>query len=210
MKIYTGIRSDRRLTEKINKYGMGIMISACESSIQKIKYAGNNFPFFSLDNGAFAAHTKGYPFSEYIFLKALSRCQEHNIKLDFIVVPDIVGGGKESLLFSARWLDRIYADNLALVVNNEIAPADVVPYLPRIKYIFISGKFCRDWQAWIGFAHDNGKLCHVGHCGTYDKLKFARGCGADSCDSTNFARNDNFDALDKYYDRSQRQLEFAY
>lgn len=173
-------------------------------------------PFFALDNGAFAAWQKGYPFLEHDFLYTLSKCYEQNIALDFIVCPDVCGGrGRASLNFSLKWAERmIPCENLALVVSSPLEPADISFALCRFSTIFIGGGE-EDWQwstapAWVEYAHSRSKRCHIGMCNTLAKLRLAAEIGADSVDSTVFVRNDRWDMLQEFADPMARQAEFLF
>ncbi len=83
---------------------------------------------YALDNGAWTAYQKGQPFDQGAFLRALDLLGEG---ADFIVVPDIVAGGRQSLDFSLEWLPHLLPlrvplllavqDGMSLLVKSTIA-----------------------------------------------------------------------------------------
>ena len=200
MKIYTGQGSGAKF-EEILKRKLGVCISstpnvAPHKELKKVSCF--------IDNGAFACYQKGYPFQEDVFLNTIKKSYKLGIKLDFIVCPDILCGGKQSLDFSMSWALRkfIGTPNLALVVQDGIKPEDVYAcYLEPFSYIFIGGSVDWKWQTakeWVEFAHSNNKKCHMGQCGKLEDLKKACGLGVDSVDSTSFCRNERWDIIDDY------------
>ena len=206
MKIYTGGSGGEKL-EKLEKYNLGIMISSTN------RLPGEVFKNYkcALDNGAFSAFKKGYPFNEYKFYKTLDRCIDLEIKLDFITTPDIVAGGIKSLEFSLMWADRLQPYKyLALVVQDGMHEKDLTPdILERFSHIFIGGSRAWKWDTasrWIDFTHNHGKLLHIGQCGTIGFLQRAAELGADSCDSTSFAVNQSWHILDEFYNPTQQKL----
>jgi len=59
---------------------------------------------YALDNGAWSAHQAGEPFDARAFEQALMLLGEG---ADWIVIPDVVAGGLDSLRFSLDWLPRL-------------------------------------------------------------------------------------------------------
>lgn len=166
----------------------------------------------AIDNGAFSAYMKGYGFDELAFLRLLAEVNKKNIKYDFIVIPDIVAGGEASLEFSILWYKRLAGwKRLYLAVQDGM---DIKQHGNKILSIQIDGIFVGGsnewkWQTakqWVRFAHDNGIKCHIGRCGTLDKLLYAYEIGANSVDSTNFARNGNYKAVVSFY--QQKGIQF--
>ncbi|KKM07916.1 hypothetical protein LCGC14_1729170, partial [marine sediment metagenome] len=179
MQIYTGITGDPRKLAQIRDYGLGIMISSHPGvSIPKDL---SGIPC-ALDNGAFSAWQNDYPFDEYAFLKTMSKCRVKKINLDFIACPDIVAGGQRSLNFSLMWRKRLTIDNIALVVQDGMEPKHTVNCnYAQFSHIFIGGT--PDWKwataaEWVNQAHVMGMKCHIGQCGTVDRLRRAKELGA--------------------------------
>ena len=201
MKIYTGQTSGDQL-KKIISLNMGIMISSSPTSTMSKEISKT---FCALDNGAFSCYRKGYPFMADVFLKTLSDAYKKNISLDFIVCPDIIAGGIQSLNFSKKWAENELqtAPKLALAVQDGVTPKDLGS-ISRFTHIFVGGTKQWKWETaekLVNFAHDNGKKCHIGQCGRLEYLERAFEIGADSCDSTSFTVNNSFHIVEELYAR---------
>ena len=200
MQIYTGNAYGKKL-EKVKEYGLGIMISSSPTFKPSKDFA--QVPC-ALDNGAFVAYKKGYPFPEKVFLDTIDACYKHNITLDFIVCPDIVAGGKRSLEFSMEWAEGRLSTcpRLALVVQDGMDGAMLLRHgIERFTHIFVGGTVEWKWRTadgWCRFAHGNNKNCHIGQVGQAKYLRAASDITADSVDSTSFARNESWAILDEY------------
>jgi len=191
----------------MKQYGLGMMISS-HPRTAILKNAAE-FPC-ALDNGAFSAWNSGYPFDEWAFLRTLSKCRENNLALDFIICPDIVAGGLNSLGFSLNWAKRLPCDKWALAVQDGMLPVHLGSLaFKTYKYLFVGGTVDWKWQTaetWCKLAHREGLKCHIGRCSTVPELRRAKEIGADSCDSTVFVRNDRFDILEEFIDGVQQHL----
>lgn len=207
MQIYTGTAAGKNL-EKIRQKNLGIMISPSPTFSPRKEYA--DIPC-ALDNGAFQAWKRGFPFMADLFRETLRKCYDLGLTLDFIVCPDIVANGRESLDFSLEWAtgELKTTPNLALAVQDGMLPEHVKPYLRHFSHIFVGGTVEWKWNTayiWTYFAHANKKKVHIGQCGTVEKAKAALKMGVDSIDSTSFVRNQNWDYIDKIFDNSQGEL----
>ena len=193
MQIYTGTCAGKKF-EKLKGFGLGVMISPSPSF--EVRKHFKDVPCV-LDNGAYRCFEQGYPFRESAFLGILDECYEMGIKLDFIVCPDIIAGGRASLDFSLEWAGRLKtAPRLALVVQDGMV-ADMVDSHVRslFTHLFVGGTPDWKWQTlpgWASFCASFGLKCHVGKCGTLSRLDLCKSLGVSSVDSTNFARNDNW------------------
>lgn len=189
---------------------MGICLSS-HSTSKPIKGYGE-VPCF-LDNGAFACFTKGYPFQAEVFRSTIKESYKHGIKLDFIVCPDIIAGGKKSLDFSISWAkgELLGTPQLALVVQDGMTEKDIFHITPtnHFSHIFIGGTPDWKWktaESWVKLAHGLGMKCHIGQCGTLERLKYAEKIGADSVDSTNFTRNNAFHIVEEFHNKNQMDM----
>ena len=196
MKIYTGSPGgSQKKMAHMKRLGLGIMLSS---------EATKSYSDFScaLDNGAFESWRRGYPWSESRFMTMLEKSWSAGLSLDFIVLPDIVMGGRKSLDRSTMWIDRLIPGRLALAVQNGIEPHHIdVSVIRQIAYIFVGGSLEWKWQTakqWVEFAHGNNLRCHIGRCGTLDKLRYANSIGADSVDSTSIVRNESWHIIEEF------------
>ena len=189
MRLYTagGSKANR---EACAELGVGLMM--CDGWRDPSAY-----PFFAVDNGAFSAWKQGRRWDPSTFLRILTRCAEEGRAPEFAVLPDIVGGGYESLRRSHYW--RIVLDDLfprfrwALAVQDGMTPEGVYGFaIPgQISTIFVGGTM--EWKMatmdqWAEFAHERGMDCHVGRIGTVERMMIADRCGADSIDSTTWVQ----------------------
>jgi len=214
MDIYTGHSAGKRL-EKQKEMGLGIMLHSCPKRMP----AGDARLFkCALDNGAVSCWQRGFPFQSDVFMLAIKKAYAAGIKLDFIVCPDIIQGGMDSLNFSISWLDGSLATapKVALVVQPGMTPEKIekhpIGILQRysnITHIFIGGM--SEWRfstapEWIDWAHSMGKKAHIGNCGTVEKMKAAERWGADSVDCTTIARHEKWDRITEFRNNSQSEL----
>lgn len=147
-----------------------------------------------------------------VFEDTLSECYRVGLSLDFIVTPDIVAGGEMSLGVSTEWAaGRLQGcKNLALAVQDGISPHDINSYY-RLMFstIFVGGTEDWKWKTakrWVDFAHEFDMKCHIGRCGTLKNLEAAKRMGADSVDSTSFARNDSWHIIEEFLKPQQTVL----
>lgn len=206
MIIYTGTARGKKLDSLVSR-DMGIMISPSPTFPPQKDYSRTRC---ALDNGAFQCWRRGFPFMEKYFWETMEKCYEVGLKLDFIVIPDIVAGGKKSLDFSTKFKDEKLSTtaNLALAVQDGIEPKDIDQYcLLNVSHIFVGGTERWKWKTakdWAVFAKSEHRKLHIGRCGTKDKMSHASLVGADSVDSVSFARNESWEIVDNF--RSQLEL----
>jgi hypothetical protein len=200
MKVYTGNAFGAKL-EKVIAHDLGIMISSSPTTKPVKEF--RQVPC-ALDNGAYTAYKKGYPFPESTFLQMIDECYKLGIPLDFIVCPDIVAGGQRSLDLSMEWATgRLRsAPRLALVVQDGMTSEMIDTHVRSLfTHIFIGGTPNWKWRGlpgWQAFCHAFKLHCHVGSCGTLEKLRQCEDIGIDSVDSTNFTRNNSWDVIEQF------------
>jgi hypothetical protein len=155
------------------------------------KFSPSHFPLYFLDNGAFAYYQRGEEFKGELFLRALEAVEEAPVSPAFVVVPDRVAAGRESLEFSLGWFERLKREfprfTYALVVQDGMEEGEVKEAVREFEVLFVGGSL--EWKLktggrWVRLAHSLGKWCHVGRVGTESRLRWARWIGADSADSS--------------------------
>jgi hypothetical protein len=146
---------------------------------------------FALDNGAYGDWVHKRVFNDAAFLEHVELVLLSGFRPDFIVIPDIVAAGLESLRFSLDWLPilkpMVGDVPLYLAVQDGMTLDEVRPHLLSVGGIFVGGT--DPWKkstvaTWAELAHENNLLCHLGRAGTYNKVKLARAVGVDSIDSS--------------------------
>ena len=177
-----------------NKNKLGLMFSIGDSRRVDHGYR------FALDNGAFSAYQKNKDWNPELFLHKMNVHVRTSERFwpDFVILPDIVAGGLESLNRSKEWLKilkHFYQKYRSwyLAVQDGIYPKDIDnDILRNVEGIFIGGT--KEWKfmtaaLWVKWSHEIGKKCHIGRIGNLRALMWAQRIGPDSVDSSNFARH---------------------
>ena len=143
------------------------------------------------DCRVFADWRAGRAFDGVRWMRDQWRIRDRGLRPDFVVVPDVVAGGEDSLEFSARERPFVAPDAPAyLVVQDGMTTERVGQWLIEqpdpYHGIFVGGTL--EWKlatsaAWVTFAHECGMKCHIGRCGPPDRVRWAHAIGADSIDS---------------------------
>lgn len=192
MRAYIGQTRSRKLIARLAALGFGECTNRGE-------FPPRRRPWF-LDNGAFSDWRSDRDFDGAAFLCDLICAVAGGSPPDFIVCPDRVATGLESLEFSLRWLAlcefvlrarrcagyRVPAIRWYLAVQDGMTERDVAAVEHLFSGIFVGGSL--RWKlatggAWTSFAHARGKPCHIGRVGTGPRVAWARRIGADSIDS---------------------------
>lgn len=153
--------------------------------------------YFAVDNGCYSAFSRKVEWNPTKFLNILYKCKALGLTPDFIVIPDIVGGGLDSLKKSETWgpfLEKEFGFPMYLAVQDGMKVEDVYnsSLLWIIHGIFIGGTMkwkIAHMKEWVDFAHDEKLKCHVGRIGTFSRMKMTKIVGADSIDSTSWVQN---------------------
>lgn len=165
-----------------------------------------------LDNGAWPARKDDLGLLDLWgwFLRVSEICEQMGERPHFAVLPDIVGGGLESLELSLHYLsverlgdegelpwhwdwylavqDGMSMEDVERILEDQLEP-DAVPerYQVKIRGLFLGGSDTfknETGEAWAMLAHKYGIPCHYGRCSSVKKLRQAVAWGYDSCDST--------------------------
>lgn len=186
MKIYIGNEGKREAIALMKLRGWGRVHLANDW-----RYPEVGIPWI-LDNGAFSYWKNNLPFDEKRFEEALTKTEFKCIMPDFVIVPDIVAKGYDSLDFSLKWLNRIPSSFSCYLAVQDGMEVDIVgSCLDLFDGIFVGGSL--DWKLqtsseWVKLAHRHNKPCHVGRIGTFRRLVWAKSIGVDSVDSSTFAQ----------------------
>ena len=154
---------------------------------------------YAVDNGAWGAFTRGGAFDDARFWAVLERWGERRRcpptscrEPDWIVVPDIVAGGRASLDLSLRWLPyvRQYGPPL-LAVQDGIEPEDVEEHVGPGCGIFLGGSTAWKWASlakWAAMARTYRCHLHVGRVNSERGIRVCRAHGVTSADGTSASR----------------------
>lgn len=140
---------------------------------------------WALDNGVFSAWKSGKAWEPKVFLRSLEQAISFHAPT-FGVLPDIVGGGVESIAHSMRWRERLPDLRWYLAVQDGMTVDAVRAVLPEVAGLFLGGTdaFKATAPAWCELAHSHGKSFHYARVSTANRLRAALECGADSADSS--------------------------
>jgi hypothetical protein len=142
---------------------------------------------FGIDNGAWSAYQQKVPFDSDGFEALVERL---GCAADFIVIPDIVGNGNDSLEFSISWLSRLRnLKHLLLAVQDGMTAHDVGMVLRQNVRVglFLGGSTewkLKEMYAWGMVAHAWKRHFHVGRVNTGRRIRLCAEAGADSFDGT--------------------------
>jgi len=145
---------------------------------------------YALDNGAWGCFQQERDFNVNAFRWAITRLGSG---ADWIVIPDIVEGGLESLRFSESWLHELLPvpSVLLLAVQDGMAPSDVEHLVSPSIGIFLGGSTewkldtMRDWGA---LAAKNNAYFHVGRVNSMRRIYRCQLAGAHSFDGTSVTK----------------------
>lgn len=142
---------------------------------------------YAIDNGAWWAYQQQKPFREKPFIELV---EEHGADADFVVIPDIVAGGANSLDFSLSWLPRLeHLKKLLLPVQDGMGATEVCALLRRESSlgIFLGGSTewkLRTMPQWGAVAAALNRHYHIGRVNTKRRIRLCAEAGADSFDGT--------------------------
>ena len=182
MMPYASRTGTKRNLDALRAAGWRLLVSA------RGVLRNEGFPY-ALDNGAWTAYQRGEAFDVNAFERAIWLLGRD---ADWIVAPDIVAGGVESLAFTESWLHRLRFARLVLIaVQDGMTPNDVRPLLGRKRGIFLGGT--TDWKIstmrqWGALSREVGCHFHVGRVNTRRRIRMCADAGAHSFDGTSASR----------------------
>lgn len=195
MKAYCGQTRQASLVARLAAAGIG------ECTVRGELKSRRRDPWF-YDNGAYRDWQAGRAFDGVQFARDMRRVRyDADMPLpDFVVVPDVVAGGLESLALSRRERGELgHPGELRhppayLAVQDGMTVEGVGEFMQlsaeidgySYEGVFVGGTL--DWKLatsaeWVRFARDTGRRCHIGRVGTPDRIRWAHAIGADSIDS---------------------------
>lgn len=150
---------------------------------------------YALDNGAWGAFTQGGAFDDVRFWAVLERWGEVRERVqrpDWIVCPDIVAGGLDSLALSLRWLPyvRQYGHPL-IAVQDGMTPEDIEEHIGPSVGLFLGGSTAWKWATlpmWADMARTYRAHLHVGRVNSERGIRVCRAHGVTSADGTSASR----------------------
>ena len=152
------------------------------------KWADGTLAPFALDNGAWTAHQKNEPFNVAAFERAVNVAAK---LADWIVLPDIVAGGLDSLAFSLDWMPHLEDHRVLIAVQDGMIEDDIRPHIDQRVGVFIGGS--TEWKLdtmcrWGALTKEKNAYLHVGRVNTVRRIRRCQQAGADSFDGTSLTR----------------------
>lgn len=201
MIAYASRTGTKRNLAALRARGWRLMISARGV----LRHEG--FPY-ALDNGAWTAYQRQEPFDADAFETAYERFGDN---ADFVVLPDIVAGGRRSLEMSMLWLNRLEPMRcLHLIpVQDGMLPADIDGIIGPGLGIFVGGS--TEWKVatiatWADTARRRNAWCHVGRVNSVKRINLCGNAGVTSFDGSSASR---FVYSLPKLDNARRQLVLA-
>lgn len=193
MRAYVGQTRAAELVRELTELGIGECVVRGQLPARR--------PIYFYDNGAFVDFMHKRPFGIGQFMADMRALRAGGkghrrtgrmiplAKPQFIVLPDIVAQGPESLAESESWVAACEGiAPLYLAVQNGMREADVEKALrPSIRGLFVGGDLTWKFETaphWTAMAHAKGLAVHVGRVGTVARVEWARRIGVDSIDSS--------------------------
>ena len=141
---------------------------------------------WALDNGAWGAFARREAWSADAFRRALERWGEG---ADWIVLPDIVAGGRASLDLSLSWIDEVTALGrpMLLAVQDGMSATDVRAQLGARVGLFVGGSTEWKWRTvaeWAQLGREVGCHVHVGRVNSARRVGLCADLGVTSTDGT--------------------------
>lgn len=184
MQCYASRTGTKRNLAALRAAGWRLMIS------REGVWRHEGFPY-CIDNGAWTDFRTGRDFDTNKFQKLIDALGR---QADFVVAPDIVAGGVNSLQLSLCWLAPLLVrTKLVLVpVQDGMEPKHLVSVVqPKRVGIFLGGS--TEWKLatmrqWGEFCAQRGVHYHVGRVNTLKRIRLAHIAGADSIDGSSASR----------------------
>jgi hypothetical protein len=168
----------------MRKHGWRILLSPKGRSLDPFGFK------YALDNGAWHSHLNETPFDEGAFVDALERVGGD---ADWVVSPDIVCGGQESLRVSLSWLEFCMdrAPMVLIAIQDGFSPEELRPYLGSRVGLFQGGS--TEWKEatmpiWGRLARETGCYFHVGRVNSVRRARLCHLAGAHSFDGTSVTK----------------------
>lgn len=180
MMAYVGQSRSTQIIARLQADGVGEMFTAGQD------YWPPRRTPFAVDCGTFGPWRRGEEWQEGPFLQVLSNAHRDGMTPDWVVAPDIIGGGVASLRLSLKWQPALSKWRVLLAVQDGMHGRQVAKVLHLFAGLFVGGTL--DWKIktsreWVKLAHRHGKMCHIGRVGIPRRVRWAQRIGADSIDS---------------------------
>jgi hypothetical protein len=152
-----------------------------------------DFKSYFIDNGAWSCYTQKENWKKRFEFRFKLLCDCYGEKADFIIAPDIVGGGNKSLDFSLSYLEElsIYGTKILLPVQDGVTNRDFYNLLSPKVGLFLGGT--TEWKLksitkWAWIAQRYNCHFHVARVNTCRRIKLCGIARAHSFDGSYLSR----------------------
>jgi hypothetical protein len=192
MKLYASWTGTKKNLRALRNNGWSLLMSPdtlfrCKNKTAPLWPDGTAAPYV-LDNGAWGCHQREEPFNETAFLWAYDRIAAN---AEWVVAPDIVGGGLDSLSLTKTWLPKLDHKKVLIAVQDGMTSEHVDPLMDLNRGIFLGGTTEYKMSSMM----DWGKYCaakniyfHVARVNTIKRFRACQAAGADSIDGSGASR----------------------
>ena len=192
MKMYASWTGTKKNLRALRAHGWRLLMSPdtlirCRGKRAPLWPDGTKAPYV-LDNGAWGCHQRGEPFNDEAFLWAYERI---GAGAAWVVAPDIVAGGMESLELTRSWLPRIDHDKVLIAVQDGMVPEHVDSMVSGNNGIFLGGSTeykLESMQMWGDYCRKKAVHFHVARVNTIRRLRACQSAGVDSIDGSSASR----------------------
>jgi hypothetical protein len=138
VKTYIGA-PQKALGELLAEVGIG----ACVSPTTKKHF--DSYAFYFIDNGAFRYWLRREPFYEKPFFNLIEKSLKASKQADFLVLPDLIGRGRESLEFSSTYAEKLKGVGIpfALALQDGVEEEEVEEFVRAygVRVLFVGGNY---------------------------------------------------------------------
>lgn len=187
MICYASRTGTRRNLNALRTHGWGLLVSRAGV------WRTEGFERICGDNGAWADFQAGRPFDEDAYERFLDWLSTQPVVADWLVLPDIVAGGLESLALSIRYINRCrsLAPLVLIAVQDGMEPDDLAALVGPTVGIFLGGS--TDWKLarmieWGAFCAERRIYYHVARVNSIKRMSLAIAAGAHSIDGSSGSR----------------------
>lgn len=187
MMCYASRTGTKRNLAALRAHGWGLLISRAGV------WRTEGFSRICGDNGAWSDFQKGRAFDEDSYERFLNWIALQSVIPDWLVLPDIVAGGLQSLALSLRYINRCraVAPLVLVAVQDGMTFSDLAPVVGPQIGIFLGGS--TEWKisqmaGWGNFCADNQLYYHVARVNSQKRMFMAIAAGATSIDGSSGSR----------------------